>query len=175
MNKMNVAWFHLEKRTCLFIQHQTNFNALTHRGFWIIPKITDAHLRKLFKFYLKWSFTLRAEVFSIINCCRINHCKTYFCDFGPKSLNFDSQYTVWMGQLLHFGWVNWTPLCQICRNTHAQFRGNPKFSFARCGHRRCSSDIASSYYFRASKVTEHVTSRVSVGEFKTKLKKPKET
>ena len=35
-------------------------------------------------------------------------------------------------------------------------------------HRGCSSDIASSYYFRASKLTEHVTSRVSGGEFKTK-------
>ena len=32
----------------------------------------------------------------------------------------------------------------------------------------CSSDIASSYFFRPSKVTEHVTSRVSMGEFKTK-------
>ena len=29
-----------------------------------------------------------------------------------------------------------------------------------------SSDIASSYFFRPSKVTEHVTSRVSGGEFK---------
>ena len=27
----------------------------------------------------------------------------------------------------------------------------------------CSSDIASSYFFRPSKVTEHVTSRVGVG------------
>ena len=27
-----------------------------------------------------------------------------------------------------------TPLCQIFLNTHAQFRGNPKFSFSRCGH-----------------------------------------
>ena len=32
----------------------------------------------------------------------------------------------------------------------------------------CSSDIASSYYFHPSKVTEHVTSRVSQVEFKTK-------
>ena len=35
-------------------------------------------------------------------------------------------------------------------------------------YRGYSSDIASSYYFRASKVKEHVTSRVSGGEFKTK-------
>ena len=46
-------------------------------------------------------------------------------------------------------------------------------------YRGCSSDIAfdiaSSYYFRASKVTEHVISRVSGGEFKTKWKKPNET
>ena len=34
--------------------------------------------------------------------------------------------------------------------------------------RGCSSDIASSYFFRPSKVTEHVASRVSAGEFKTK-------
>ena len=27
-----------------------------------------------------------------------------------------------------------TPLCQIYCNTHAQFRGNPKFLFSRCGH-----------------------------------------
>ena len=32
----------------------------------------------------------------------------------------------------------------------------------------CSFDIASSYYFCPSNVTEHVTSRVSGGEFKTK-------
>ena len=32
----------------------------------------------------------------------------------------------------------------------------------------CSSDIASSYIFRSSKVTEYVTSRVSGGEFRTK-------
>ena len=25
------------------------------------------------------------------------------------------------------------PVCQICRNAHAQFRGNHKFSFSRCG------------------------------------------
>ena len=31
-----------------------------------------------------------------------------------------------------------------------------------------SSDITSSYFSRPSKVTEHVTSRVSVGEFKAK-------
>ena len=36
---------------------------------------------------------------------------------------------------------------------------------------RVLSDIASSYIFRPSKVTEHVTSRVSGGEFRTKLKK----
>ena len=35
-------------------------------------------------------------------------------------------------------------------------------------YRGCSSDIASSYYFRPSKVMEHVTLRVSGGEFKTK-------
>ena len=34
--------------------------------------------------------------------------------------------------------------------------------------RGCSSDIASSDFFRPSKVTEQVTSRASVGEFKTK-------
>ena len=34
--------------------------------------------------------------------------------------------------------------------------------------RGCSSDTASSCYFRPIKVTEHVTSRVSGGEFKTK-------
>ena len=34
--------------------------------------------------------------------------------------------------------------------------------------RGCSSDIASSYFFRSRKVTEYVTSRVSGGEFKTK-------
>ena len=32
----------------------------------------------------------------------------------------------------------------------------------------CSSDITSSYFSLPSKVTEHVTSRVCVGEFKTK-------
>ena len=32
----------------------------------------------------------------------------------------------------------------------------------------CSSDIVSSHHFRPSNVTEHVTSRVSWGEFKTK-------
>ena len=41
-------------------------------------------------------------------------------------------------------------------------------------HRGCLSDIASSYYFCASKVTEHVTSRVSGSEFKTKYN-PKAT
>ena len=34
--------------------------------------------------------------------------------------------------------------------------------------RGCLSDIASSYFLRPSKVTEHVTSRVIGGEFKTK-------
>ena len=42
----------------------------------------------------------------------------------------------------------------LCQNLVPQNRG-------------CSSDIAS-YYFRLSKITEHVTSRVSGGEFKTK-------
>ena len=32
----------------------------------------------------------------------------------------------------------------------------------------CSSDIASSYWFRSNNVTEHVTSRVSGDKFKTK-------
>ena len=39
----------------------------------------------------------------------------------------------------------------------------------------CSSDITSSYFSLPSKVTKHVTSRVSVGEFEAKQKKPKET
>ena len=43
-------------------------------------------------------------------------------------------------------------------------------------HRECSSEIASSYYFRSSKVKERFTSLVSEGELKeTKLKKSKET
>ena len=33
-----------------------------------------------------------------------------------------------------------TPLCQIYRNTHAQFRGNPKFSFSRCGSHSVKTD-----------------------------------
>ena len=37
-----------------------------------------------------------------------------------------------------------------------------------CFYGGCSSDIASSYFFRPSKVTEHVTSRVSGGEFRIK-------
>ena len=35
-------------------------------------------------------------------------------------------------------------------------------------HRGCSSDIASSFIFRSSKVVEHVTSRVSGSEFRVK-------
>ena len=33
-------------------------------------------------------------MFVIINCCGMNYCETYFCDFGPKSQKFDPQNTV---------------------------------------------------------------------------------
>ena len=46
-------------------------------------------------------------------------------------------------------------------------RKDIKVPVSKSFHRGCSSDIAS-YYFRARKVTEHVTSRVSGGEFKTR-------
>ena len=39
------------------------------------------------------SYSLRAEIFAIINCCG-----TYFCDFAPKSQKFDPQDAVWMSQ-----------------------------------------------------------------------------
>ena len=34
-------------------------------------------------------------------------------------------------------------------------------------YKGCSPDIASSYFFRPSKVTEHITSRVTGGQLKT--------
>ena len=37
------------------------------------------------------SLTLRAEIFVIINCCGIDNCGTYFCNFGPKSQKFNPQ------------------------------------------------------------------------------------
>ena len=40
------------------------------------------------------SLTLRAEIFVIINCCRINWCRTYSCDFGSKLQKFGPQNTV---------------------------------------------------------------------------------
>ena len=48
-------------------------------------------------------------------------------------------------------------LCSSARSSHQ-----------RCSIRGCLSDIASSYHFRPSKVTEHVTSRLSGDEFETK-------
>ena len=38
-------------------------------------------------------YTLRAEIFVIINCCG-----TYFCNFGPKLQKFDPQNRVWISQ-----------------------------------------------------------------------------
>ena len=53
----------------------------------------------VFSFYLsKFAnglFTyLRVEIFVIINCCGINYCETYFCDFGSKLKKFNPQNTV---------------------------------------------------------------------------------
>ena len=49
-----------------------------------------------------------------------------------------------------------------------QLSKNTVFLLDKVYMRGCSSDIASSYYFRPSKVVEHVTSRISRWEFKTK-------
>ena len=33
-------------------------------------------------------FTIRAEIYAIINCCGINNSETYFCDFAINSVNY---------------------------------------------------------------------------------------
>ena len=59
-------------------------------------------------------------------------------------------------------------LCTQVNDLNRDAGKDIKVSVLKFVHRGYSSDIATSYYFRASKVMEHVASRVSGGEFKTK-------
>ena len=59
-------------------------------------------------------------------------------------------------------------LCTQVNDLDRDVGKNIKAPVSKSVHGGYSSDIATSYYFRASKVMEHVTSRVSGGEFKTK-------
>ena len=60
----------------------------------VIPTETLVFSLYLSKFANSLFTTLKAEIFVIINCCRIIYCGTYFCEFGPKSQKIDPQNTV---------------------------------------------------------------------------------
>ena len=67
-----------------------------------------------------------------------------------------------------FTYKNLVLLCRQVNKLDRNVGKDIKVPVSKSAHRGCSSDIASSYYFRASKVTEHVTSGVNGGKFKTK-------
>ena len=60
----------------------------------VIPTETLVFSLYLSKFANSLFTTLKAEIFVILNCCRIIYCGTYFCEFGPKSQKIDPQNTV---------------------------------------------------------------------------------
>ena len=60
----------------------------------LIPTETLVFSLYLSKFANGLFSYLKGRNFVIINCCGINYCGTYFCDFGPKSQKFDPQNTI---------------------------------------------------------------------------------
>ena len=92
----DITWYYWTNGTqSLKLMNESNTED-ANRPFFpnLIPTETLVFSLYLHKFANSLRLTLRAEIFVIINCSRINYCGTYFCDFSPKSQQFDPQNIV---------------------------------------------------------------------------------